>query len=453
MKGGLSWRLLVAAVLFSAWLPVMESAALAASKIIEGQAVLGQGATAARQEAIRAAFAEALRRYIYDDLGFSREYAAVVNEKILRHPRPFIRSYTIQQEQRFGDLYQVELKIDLQDALLGRELERIETGSRPEIVGVALMVLSLPAVREKKATAPAAALSGDSAALSSVTPPLSALDVEFPKALAGELEVYGFKSTVIAPSPGSFGRLERLLEEGDSPAETGWLPRFPGRVMILVRPFPVEVKGLSSLRKALWKQSVALFLIDRYFPRITRLGKVEAKIIESDRNAALAALRWRLTAEVVRRCSARLARDYRLPRENESSLLLSCRGFRSPADFSLFRERLARLRTVKKLELAGLSRGTITLCLELLISPATLIRWLEHCDFGTAGFRLRIFSRAALPGTGTGRRHLADAASVTTDSRPEENSLPLPALEEEEDSSVPLRKLVVQVEYAVKSGN
>ncbi|MEA1921230.1 MAG: hypothetical protein U9N63_01090, partial [Pseudomonadota bacterium] len=95
-------------------------------KTTVGQAVLDGGSEKARAEAVFDALGEALSRYLYDDMAASYEFEQQINEKIIKRRKFYVKSYEIQSERTLGDLYQVELRVELQVDLLEQELRKIE---------------------------------------------------------------------------------------------------------------------------------------------------------------------------------------------------------------------------------------------------------------------------------------------------------------------------------------
>jgi hypothetical protein len=222
-------------------------------------------------------------------------------------------------------------------------------------------------------------------------------------------------------------------------------------LLILIQPFPVSAEKIVSLDKYLWKGSAGVAFFDLKNQRTTKLGKVQAKVIEADQTTGLTALGQSLNAAIVEAVVDRLLRDYRIPQEHESRLRLKCRGFRKPSDFYLFQQRLSRLRTVKRLTLVSLAPGVIELELALLIPPMTLKEWIDHLPVGEMGFRLRAIALPSqAPASGMrseGQSHITTQAlgDTTPELRP---ASPQAVVKK----AVEPAELLVDVDYVARSG-
>ena len=134
--------LMIGLLLLAGSNPAISSAA-SVVKTTAGQAVLDGGSEKARAEAVFDALGEALSRYLYDDMAASYEFEQEINEKIIKRRKLYVKSYEIQSERTLGDLYQVELRVELQSDLLEQELKKIERRERRQVEHLSLVVLPL----------------------------------------------------------------------------------------------------------------------------------------------------------------------------------------------------------------------------------------------------------------------------------------------------------------------
>ena len=361
-------------------------------KTTSGQAVLVGGAEKARGEAVFDALGEALNRYLYDDMAASHEFEQQINEKILKRRKLYVKSYEIQSERTLGDLYQVELRVELQSDLLEWDLRKIERRERRQVEHLTLVVL------------PPAGSEGNHSQIENGGAHALALEpTVLWQSLRQELVVYGFSLEMVdAISPDLMTMFAQLLEkskvEGRPELEAAWFQGLlPGDLIVVVRSAEVSEERIVTLRKSFWRSQADLVFIDTKNDMITHLPTVTAKVINSDYVAGLEQLTENLTGQVQKACLDRLLRDYIMPQENDELVVLQCRGFRRPADFAVFIERLQSLRTVKDISLQALAPGSLELGVRILTPAPLLLKWLNNFHPDDLPFTLTVYPLDEIP--------------------------------------------------------
>jgi len=354
---------------------------------VNGRAVLEGSADRARGQAVDAALRQALRRYVFEEQGIDPKFEKKINEEIINQRNRFIQSYEILHERTLGDLYQVELRVELQADLLDKALAGIERKHKQRVRD--LVLAQLPPVR-MEGEAPAAPVLESTLLLAD---------------LKGELQAYGFNLETAGPlSPDLKVMLSRVLAAG---SEDGGKARLdaslfkgllPGDLILVVRSSPPVEEKIVSLDKSLWKGRAEIAFIDVRNGRIVRLPPVNAKVINKEYVAGLKALTRNLTDKVKEACLDRLLRDYVIPEQQPTEVVLECRGFSRPADFELFRKRLESLRSVGKVRIQMLAVGLIELRLRLVTPPSTLVNWINSFQDPELNGRLTAYS-AGMTGT------------------------------------------------------
>ena len=355
-------------------------------KTTAGQAVLVGGAEKARSEAVFDALGEALNSYIFDDMAVSHEFEQQVNEKILKRRKLYVKSYEIQSERTLGDLYQIELRVELQDDLLERELGKIEKRERRQVEHLTLVVLPPVGTEENYSQIE------NSWAHALALEPTALL-----QSLRQELAIYGFSLEMVsANSPDLMTMFAQILEksevEGRMEPEASWFQGLmPGDLIIAVRSAEVNEERIVTLRKSFWRSHAELVFIDTKNDMITHLPTVTAKVINSDYISGLEQLTENLTGRVQKVCLDRLLRDYIMPQESDEQVVLLCRGFRRPTDFTAFKESLESLRTVKEVRLQALSAGSLELGVRIMTPAPLLVKWLNDFHPEDLSFTLTVY--------------------------------------------------------------
>ena len=360
--------------------------AVSVVKTTAGQAVLVSGSEKARSEAVFDALGEALIRYLYDDMAASHEYEQQINENILKKRKLYVKSYEIQSERTLGDLYQVELRVELQGDLLEQELRKIERRKRRQVEHLTLVVL------------PPAGLTENHSQIENGGGHVLALEpTALRQGLQQELAVYGFSLEMVDTiSPDLMTMFVQLLEtsatESRQKPDAAWFQGFlPGDLIIALRASEVSEERIVSLRKSFWRSQVELVFIDTKNSMITHLPTVTAKVINSDYVVGLEQLTENLTERVQKTCLDRLLRDYIMPQEGDELVVLQCDGFRRPADFAVLKERLQSLRTVKEVSLLALAAGSLELGVRILTPAPLLIKWLNDFHSEDLPFTFKVY--------------------------------------------------------------
>ena len=371
---------------------------------VNGRAVLEGSADRARGQAVNAALRQALRRYIFEEQGIDPKFEKKINEEIISRRNRFVQSYEILRERTLGDLYQVELRVELRADLLDQALAGIEQKHKQQVRN--LVLAQLPPVR----------MAGEAPAAPVLESSLLLVD------LKSELQAYGFSLAAAGPlSPDLKVMLSRVLapreEAGGRRLDAGLFKGFlPGDLILVIRSSPAVEEKIVSLDKSLWKGRAEIAFIDVRNGRIVRLPPVDAKVINKDYVAGLKALTRTLSDKVKEACLDRLLRDYIIPEQQPSEVVLECRGFPRPADFELFRKRLESLRSVSKVRIQMLAAGLIELRLKLVTPPSTLLNWINSFQDPEFSGKLTAYSAGpsgAAPGmTGVEKSAGEDAGST-----------------------------------------
>jgi hypothetical protein len=381
----IGWLMTVFLLLVMAGNPALLPAA-SVVKTTVGQAVLDGGSEKARAEAVFDALGEALSRYLYDDMAASYEFEQQINEKIIKRRKFYVKSYEIQSERTLGDLYQVELRVELQSDLLEQELRKIERRERRHVEHLTLVVLPMSSLGKNLEPI-------DNGGLRNMALEPTVLQ----QSLQQELAVYGFSLEVVDTiSPDLMSMFVQLLQKdelsGRSEPEAAWFQGLlSGDLIVAIRPGEVSEERIVSLHKSFWRSQAELVFIDTKNDMITHLPTVTAKVINSDYVAGLEKLTQNLTERVQQACLDRLLRDYIVPQESEELLVLQFEGFRRPADFALFKERLQSLRTVKEVSLQALAAGSIELGVRILIPAPLLIKWFNGFSSDDLPFTFTVY--------------------------------------------------------------
>ena len=355
-------------------------------KTTAGQAVLVGGAEKARSEAIFDALGEALSSYIYGDIAVSHEFDQQINEKILKRRKRYVKSYKIQGERTLGDLYQIELRVELQGNLIKRELKKIEKRKRRQVERLTLVVLPPAGTDENHSR-----IDNDGIHIQALEP------TALLQSLRQELAVYGFNLKMARTiSPNLNVMFEKVLKnssaEGRRAPESDWFKGLlRGDLIIVVRSAEVREERIVSLQKSFWHSRAELVFIDMKNDMITHLPPVTAKVINSDYVAGLEKLTEELTGGVRKTCLERLLRDYIVPQESDLLVVLQCEGFRSPVDFAVFKEHLQALRTVKEIGLQALAAGSLDLGVRITTPAPRLIKWLNDFHLEDFPFSLEVY--------------------------------------------------------------
>lgn len=361
-------------------------------KTAGGQAVLVGGAEKARAEAVFDALGEALSRYIYDDMDVSYEFEQQVNERIIKRRKRYIKSYEIKGERTLGDLYQIELLVELQSDLLEQELKKIEGRERRQVEHLTLVVL------------PAVGFGGNPKPIDNGGFQSMALEpTVLQQNLRLELAIYGFNlETVEVLSPDLKSMFDQLFQgnkiAGRSAPEAAWFKGLmAGDLIIAIRPREISEEKIVTLHKSFWRSQAELVFIDTKNNMITPLSMVSAKVINSDYVAGLEKLTEDLTERVQQACLDRLLRDYIVPQEREELVVLQIKGFRQPSDFVAFKEQLQSLRTVKKVSLQALAAGSLELEVRVLITAPLLIKWINGFQSDDLPFTFTVYPMDETP--------------------------------------------------------
>lgn len=369
--------------------------AASALKTISGQAVLTDGVEKARQESISDALGEVLRNYIYGDMAVNHKFEPQIDATILKNRNFFIKKFEIKNERTLGELYQIELLVELKSELIESELKKIEHLKKHQVKTLQLVVLP-PGVSSDHADSEIGNESDDP--LTSILEPTT-----LNRELQQGLTVYGFTlsgSGKLAPE------LEEVfikLMDTDDPGSrekfnASWFHGFMNAdLAVVIRPAGVREERLLSLNKSFWHGQADIIFIDMKNNTITRLPTSEAKVISSDYITGMERLTRELSARVRKNVTGRLLRDYVVPGGEEAHVVLRCTGFRRPADFMAFKEHLKSLQTVKSISLQKLSAGFLELDVTTLTSAELLLKWINN--FTVDGLPYHLQATAFPPST------------------------------------------------------
>jgi hypothetical protein len=352
------------------------------TKTISGQAVLTDGVEKARKESINDALGEALNSYIYGDMAVNHKFEQQIDEIILKNRNRYIKKFAIQNEHTLGELYQIELRVELKSQLIERDLKKIEKSEKLKVEN--LLLVFLPS----KTGFPGSGLENNSHETSALDP--SALASE----LQQELAVYGFTlSGGNELTPELKLMMSELLDSDESSARqefsSAWFKGLlAGDLIIVVRASEIREERIVSLRKSFWQSQAEIVFIDLKNSAITHLPLVETKIVGDDYVVGMQRLTRELSDKVCSCTIDRLLRDYVVPGGSEERIELECLGFRQPADFIVFKERLKSLRTVKEVNLQEFAAGSLTIEM-ITLTPAELLgKWLNGAAAKDLNFRL-----------------------------------------------------------------
>jgi len=362
--------------------------AAVAVKMISGQAVLTEGVEKARKESISDALSEALNDYIYKDMAVNHKFEPQIDEIIFKNRNLYIKNFEIQSERTLGELYQIELKVELNSELIASDLKKIEHTKRLQVKVLELVVLS----PEPAGSADGLGSGSHSGGLS--TPVLEPTVLEI--GLQQGLEIYGFELTRVAGfSPELKSMFIKLMNSDHAGVvrefKASWFKGLMnGDLVVVVRPSEVREEQVASLRKSFWHSMAKIAFIDMKNSTITRLPTVSSKVISSDYVVGMERLTNDLNLKIRKSVVDRLLRDYIVPGGSEKRIVLKCTGFRQTADFITFKQRFKSLQTVKRVELKELSRGSLTLEITSLTSVELLLKWLENSAAKDLPFRLSV---------------------------------------------------------------
>ncbi len=379
---------LILLVSVSVWVQPLSAEVV---KTISGQAVLTEGVEKARKASISDALSEALSRYVYDDMAVNHKFEAQVDAIILKHRNLYIKNFEIQSERTLGELYQIELRVELNRELIEKDLQKIEHSKRLQINKLILEVLP-----------PAAGTDGD-ATESLTTPVLEPQDLT--RNLRQGLTVYGFEldraETVTPELEAMFIKLMDSDKVGVvRDFKVSWFQGLmDGDMIIVIRPAAVREEQIASLHKSFWHSRADIAFIDMKNNSITRLPPVNSKVISADYVTGMERLTKDLNARIRKSVVNRLLRDYIVPGGQEERLEFKCSGFRKPADFVTFKERLKSLQTVKRVDLAALAAGSITLEVTTLTSASLMVKWLETSAADGLSYKLKVTPLSTAVGT------------------------------------------------------
>ena len=356
------------------------------SKTISGQAVLSDGVEKARKESINDALAEALNNYIYGDMAVNHKFEPQIEEIIIKNRNRYIKKFAIQSEHTLGELYQIELRVELKSELIERDLKKIE---KPEKLKVEnLLLVFIP----PKSGISAAAAERSNHETEFSAPVLNAPVLE--RELQQDLTVYGFTLTAANElTPELKSTMSALLDSDENSARqefsSAWFKGLlAGDLIIVIRAGEVKDERIVSLRKSFWQSQAEIIFIDMKNDTITHLPIVETKIVGDDYVDGMERLTRELLDKVCARTVDRLLRDYVIPGGNETRIDLECLGFRQPADFMAFKERLKSLHTVEKVALKEFAAGSITIEISTLTPVDLLGKWLNDTAVKNLNFHL-----------------------------------------------------------------
>jgi len=357
------------------------------TKTISGQAVLTDGVEKARKESINDALGEALNNYIYGDMAVNHKFEQQIDEVILKNRNRYIKNFAIQSEHTLGELYQIELRVELKSAVIERDLKKIEKSEKLKVEN--LLLLFLPPKRGSSGSG----LESDSHETEFSTPVLDPKVLE--RELEQELTLYGFTlSGANALTPELKSMMVELLDSDDGSARrdfnAAWFKGLlAGDLIIVVRAAEIREEKIVSLRKSFWHSQAEIVFIDMKNGAITYLPAVETKIVGDDYVVGMERLTRELSDKICSRTIDRLLRDYVVPGGSEERIEFECMGFRQPADFMAFRERLKSLRTVKEVSLKEFAQDFITIEIITLTPPELLGDWLNSTAVKNLNFQLQ----------------------------------------------------------------
>jgi hypothetical protein len=370
--------------------------AAATTKTISGQAVLTEGVEKARKESISDALGEVLRNYIYGDMAVDHKFAPQIDKIILKNRNFYIKKFEIKSERTLGELYQIELRVELKSELIESELEKIEHLKKRQIKTLQVVVLPPEAV-----VGGSSDLENSDRSDALLTPVLE--PTLLTRDLQQDLSVYGFTLTGSDPLRSELeATLVKLMETDNSynlsrRQELDY-SRLRGVIsvdlLLVIRPSGVREERIASLNKSFWHSQADIVFIDMKNNVMMHLPTAESKVIGADYITGMERLTRELDANVRKSVLDRLLRDYVVPGGKEAQIILKCVGFRQPADFIVFKDRLKSVKTTKSVTLKELAAGSLEIEITTLSSIELLVKWINNFSFTGLSYRL---SATALP--------------------------------------------------------
>ena len=344
-------------------------------KTISGQAVLTEGVEKARKESIFDAFGKALNSHIYGDMAVSHKFEQQIHGTILKNRNLYIKKFEIQSERTLGELYQIELRVELKSELIERDLKKIVKSKKRTIELLTLVVLPPEADSAGSDSAP-------------VLEP-TALELE----LKQSLSTYGFSLTGAGELSKELKALFVVLMRGDRDSRqglnaSGFKGLLDGDMIVVIQPDEVREEPVVSLQKSFWHSQANIVFIDVKNNVITYPPTVGVKIISGDYVAGMERLTKELNLKIRQCVTDRLLRDYVISDGKVEVVLLKCVGFRQTNDFISFQERLKSLQTIKSVTLKEFSAGSLELEIKTLTSAILLGKWINDYASEGLGFNL-----------------------------------------------------------------
>jgi len=227
-------------------------------KMISGQAVLTEGVERARKDSISDALNEALNTYIYDDMAVNHKFEPQIDEIIFKNRNLYIKKFEIQSERTLGELYQVELKVELNNKLIENDLKKIEHSKKLQVQILKLVVLPPAVVNDT-------GLRSDPHTDELSTPVLEPTTLEMD--LKPGLAVYGFElDRVWGFSPELKSMFIKLMDSSSGIVrefDASWFKGLvDGDLIVVVRPSEVREEQVASLRKSFWHSQAEIAFID-----------------------------------------------------------------------------------------------------------------------------------------------------------------------------------------------
>ncbi len=365
--------------------------------ISRGSAVIAGSQPAARQEAIDDALDQALRRDVYDRLLVGHEQDDLLEERIFNRKDRYILAYEILSSRQLGDLFQVELRVKINQQLLQGELGSLVKGAKEPVQKIVLVVLAATGERKNPA---------DGAALQLPAPLLE------PRRLAAEMEgemtAYGYDFSLV---PTVSPALENLCRRAGVPEDEVGENEGEGAVRaadfrsllphddlaVIVRPGFLAEKQVMTVRKTMLVVHYDLLFVDLKNNRIVMTGG-DIQTLGADFPAAYASLQRQLRDHLHEQIMSRLLAEYTVIPPHETTATLWLTGFRRAADLEVFRQRLAALRTVNDVKVAALAAGTVVLRVKTIASYDLLLKWLNRFMPENGNYHLQAMLDEADPG-------------------------------------------------------
>ncbi|MCK5916615.1 MAG: hypothetical protein KAG92_10785, partial [Deltaproteobacteria bacterium] len=350
-------------------------------KTISGQAVLTEGVEKARKESISDALGKALSSHIYGDMAVDHKFEQQIHDTILKNRNLYIKKFEIQSERTLGELYQIELRVELKSELIERDLKTIVKSKKRTIEELTLVVL------------PSESDSGTSG----YSPVLEPTALEL--VLKQSLTVYGFSLTGAGELSQELKAMFVKLMRGDKKnlnqeLNASWFKGLlAGDLIVVIQPFRVREERIVSLRKSFWHSQADIVFIDIKNNTIKRLPTVGVKVISGDYVSGMERLTKELNLKIRERVTDRLLNDYVVSESKQELVILKCVGFRQPVDFIAFKERLQSLQTVKSVTLKEFAAGFLELEIKTLNSAVLLGTWIN--DFASEGLGFSLNATAS----------------------------------------------------------